>query len=88
MPCDGGGFIREGGGFSREYEQQAREDLDIATRLACMYCRAVTYSNGRTAIPGWAKDWWERHQEIDKVREAKEAALDKLTDKEKDLLGL
>ena len=85
MPCDAGP------------SKQDQQDVDTMARLACMFCEFLDTEG--EPIPEWAEDWWERHQEYDRTREERDqaerirgrqrqAALDKLTPQERELLGL
>lgn len=66
-------------------------------RLACARCRYLKQAG--IPIPEWAQDWWDRHQEFDrrrlaeerlqsKIKKLRDAALAKLSPKDKVLLGI
>jgi hypothetical protein len=90
MPCSDSGPSRE----EIEHDYQMRQ---VATRLACDRCRELLKREG--CVPVWAAAWWAEHQAQDAKRlerdrqaqrEAKirERALSKLTQEERDELGV
>lgn len=63
-------------------------------RLACARCKELEKTD---SVPIWAADWWARHKQADKAREAAEKAeretklvrdraLAKLTKREREVL--
>lgn len=60
MPCTDGGVPYE------DFNQQER--LDIATRLACAYCRELEIDE--LTIPSYATKWWKEHKKKDANKKA------------------
>ena len=90
MPCSDGGPSAED-----MILIQARHDT--AARLACEYCQSLERA-GQT-VPEWAQEWWQEHQDDDRVRKAIEEATErneklrlkavsKLTKEEREALGI
>lgn len=84
--------------------KRQQEKIDNLTRMLCSLCSTIGYHVGShpseaivvgcnvlqiEKIPGLRK-WWTEHQEFDKQRlaKAKQSALAKLTDDEKEALGV
>lgn len=78
------------------------ENLDALTEMLCARCQTMDESfiyDGRKMQNRRLADWWDRHQEWDRIREAEEKekldregvrkkALKKLTKAEREALGL
>lgn len=89
MPCTDGGV---------PYPDYTQQRLDKATRLLCELCDQLENGNF-TGFSGEMSEWWRKHQKADAKRKAAEAleqqrikmrerALNKLTPKERRLLGV
>lgn len=92
--------------YASEYIYGKPDTLDADTDLMCKLCGSLDEEkqneiiyNGRDKMARQLADWWENHQEFDRVRTAeekrkakleslKENILAKLTDEEKEALGL
>ena len=94
MPCRGGGPAYE------SYENpETKRRLDLATRVACEVLRGHSGHYIQTSLSKETRDWWAKHQAEAARREAAErakqekekaraAALSKLSEAERKLLGL
>jgi len=76
-----------------------RAELDLVTRLLCSVCENVDVSDIILAADLELQEWWAKHQRLDAKREAselavrdkviaKKTALNKLSAKERKLLGV
>jgi hypothetical protein len=85
------------GGFTYEEIQQNQKELDTIVRLACEYCHALDDKGEQ--IPPYAAGWWKRHRMEDDAREKRhtenikreadrQSAIRKLTESERDALGI
>lgn len=76
----------------RSQLQSQQKKLDQVTRLLCYVCRHSNISefNPGDKVKRELDAWWLKHQDFDKQRlkKAKESALSKLTEEEKEALGL
>lgn len=90
MPC-------QDNGPSQEQIERSQRYYQVMTRLSCDFCRGIEAAGG--TVPDWAKEWWEDHQMRDSQRLNEEAktkqvealkakALAKLTNREREALGL
>jgi hypothetical protein len=93
MPC------RDGGPTDNEIAYDYKRRLDLATRVACEAMSVLTKGGNYTNMSAEAKTWWQKHQDEDARRIAREkaerkrladkkAALAKLTPAEKKALNL
>lgn len=66
------------------------ETLNVATRLLCEFMRGNTTSNRLNDLKNvkGLRDWWKKHQEVDRINSLRESALKKLTLEERKALGL
>ena len=91
MPCQGPS--------DAEWCAVVQADLDKVTRLFCETCKALVRQGALDILSDEAKNWWELHKDLDRMREAEEAeeekrnrirnnALGKLTSEEREALGI
>ncbi len=86
---------------SDDYARDTRAELDKLTRLLCEACTIGAPNSGKSAADysDELKNWWAKHQKWDEHRREQEQeqlrrkklyakALSKLTDEEKELLGI
>lgn len=66
MPCDSGPSLWE--------VEQARERYELMTRVSCEIAKLIEGTSLWRKLSPEAIEWVEEHREIDRKREAKEAA--------------
>lgn len=92
MPCTDGGPSYEEAERSAKAAQkrnkEVKDKLDKLTRMLCTLCK-LSIEKG-LMLPTEINNWYEVHKEVDKKRlaDALKSALTKLSDDEKEALGL
>jgi hypothetical protein len=85
MPCTYTGSLEGDRALAAEEEADKLADIiTTLTQMLCSVCRAVEEIGREDIFDPLVEGWWQDHQLVDE----KAAALEKLTEREKEILGL